>query len=97
MEWCGNVARRSARAMLSGKSSLISTNCRVSIRATIFAGTGGEDFKNINGAAAGGVDVAAMGVLSLGEAVTQAELMVGISPGGTAAALWERLLLAVGG
>ena len=40
------MARRSARAMLSGNSSLISTNCKDWILPTIFEGTGGgEDFE----------------------------------------------------
>ena len=47
------MARRSARAMLSGSSSLISTNCKDWILPMIFEGTrGGEDFEKMKGKAA---------------------------------------------
>ena len=45
----GSASIRSARAMLSGNSSLISTNSNDWILFTSFAGTGGKQLASVNG------------------------------------------------
>ena len=55
----GRASRRSARAMLSGRSSRISTNSSAWMRLTSLAGTGGRLLARRNG----GVAVAAVAVV----------------------------------
>ena len=51
---CGNVAKRSDKAMLSGSSSRISTNCNDCIFDTNAPGIGQKLFERRNGDATGG-------------------------------------------